>query len=55
MREKLADLQARLAVAGEAERRLHERAGLSLRLDLVRDRLAVILVELRLRVEGVDL
>ncbi len=53
--EQLADLDSRLAVVLELEGRPHERPRLALRLDLVRNRLAVIPVELRLRVEGVDL
>ena len=56
VREELADLEAALAVALERERRLHQRAGLALGRDgAARQRLAVVLVEHRLRIEAVDL
>src|SRR5205814_8478826 len=56
VREELGHLDARLAVLLERERRSHERTGLALGRDrAARQRLPVVLVEHRLRIEAVDL
>ncbi len=56
MRKQFAELRPALPIFLEAERRLHQDAGLALGHDLfARHRLPVVLVEHRLRVERVDL
>jgi hypothetical protein len=56
VREELAHFEATLAVAREAERRLHQRAGLAFGgHGAARERLAVILRQHRLRIEAVHL